>query len=165
MLSKTMQDAINQQINAEISSAYLYLSMSAYCAANNRPGCAHWMQVQWGEELGHAMKLFEHINDRGGRAMLAAIPQPQTEFKSLLDMFQQVLAHEQKVTALIHRLYETAVKENDYPAQVMLQWFINEQVEEEKSAAEVVEQLKLIGDQGAAVIMLDRHLAMRKSGS
>jgi ferritin len=165
MLSKAMQDAINKQINAEISSAYLYLSMFAYCAANNRPGCAHWMRVQWEEELTHAMRLFEHVNDRGGRAVLRAIPQPATEFKSLLDVFKQVLDHEKEVTALIHRLYETAVKENDYPAQVMLQWFINEQVEEEKSAAEVVEQLKLIGDQGAPVLMLDRHLAMRKSGS
>jgi len=165
MVSKAMQDAINQQINAEISSAYLYLSMSAYCAANNRPGSAHWMQVQWSEELGHAMKLFEHVNDRGGRAVLRAIPQPATEFKSLLDVFKQVLDHEKEVTALIHRLYETAVKENDYPAQVMLQWFITEQVEEEKNATEVVEQLNMIGDQGAAVIMLDQHLGMRKSGS
>jgi ferritin len=164
MLSKAMQDAINKQINAEISSAYLYLSMSAYCAANNRPGCAHWMRVQWEEELSHAMRLFEHVNDRGGRAVLKAVPQPPTEFKSLLDVFKQVLDHEKEVTALIHRLYETAVKENDYPAQVMLQWFINEQVEEEKNAAEVVEQLKLIGDQGAAVLMLDHHLGMRKAG-
>ncbi len=165
MISKAMQDAINKQINAEISSAYLYLSMSAYCAANNRPGCAHWMQVQWQEELSHAMKLFEHINDRGGHALLKTIPQPPTEFKGLLDVFKQVLDHEKEVTALIHRLYETSVKENDYPAQVMLQWFIKEQVEEEKNATEVVEQLKLIGDQGAAVIMLDHHLGMRKSGS
>ena len=164
MLSKTMQDAINKQVNAEVSSAYLYLSMSAYLAANNRPGCAHWMRVQWEEELSHAMKLFEHINDRGGHAALKAIPQPPTEFKSLHDVFKQVLDHEKEVTALIHKLYETAVKENDYPAQVMLQWFINEQVEEEKNAAEVVEQLKLIGDQGAAVIMLDQHLGMRKAG-
>lgn len=165
MLGKTIQDAINKQINAEISSAYLYLSMSAYCAANNRPGAAHWMRVQWEEELSHAMKLFEHINDRGGRAALKALPQPPTEFKSLLDVFKQVLDHEKEVTALIHRLYETAAKENDYPAQVMLQWFIKEQVEEEKNATEVVEQLKTIGDQGAAAIMLDRHLGMRKAGS
>jgi ferritin len=165
MLSKGMQDAINKQINAEISSAYLYLSMSAYCASNNRPGCARWMHVQWQEELSHAMKLLEHINDRGGHAVLMAIPQPPTEFKGLLDVFKQVLDHEKEVTALIHRLYETSVKENDYPAQVMLQWFIKEQVEEEKNATEVVEQLKLIGDQGAAVIMLDHHLGMRKSGS
>lgn len=164
MLSKPMQDALNQQINAEISSAYLYLAMSAYCAASNRPGSAHWMRVQWQEELGHALKLFEHINDRGGRAVLKAVPQPPTEFKSLLDVFKQVLDHEKEVSAMIHRLYETAVKENDYPAQVMLQWFITEQVEEEKTATEVVEQLKMIGDQGAAVIMLDRHLGMRKSG-
>ena len=164
MLSKAMQDAINQQINAEISSAYLYLSMSAYCAAANRPGAAHWMRVQWQEELSHALKLFEHVNDRGGRAVLKAIPQPPTAFKSLLDMFQQVLDHEKEVSAMIHRLYEAAVKEKDYPAQIMLQWFITEQVEEEKAAGEIIDQLKMIGDQGAAVIMLDRHLAMRGNG-
>lgn len=164
MLSQAMQEALNAQISAEISSAYLYLSMAAYCAASNRPGCAHWMRVQWQEELGHALKLFDHIHDRGGRAILKAIPQPATEFTSLLDVFRQVLDHERDVTARIHRLYETAVKENDYPAQVMLQWFITEQVEEEKTAAEVLEQLKLIGDQGPAVIMLDHHLGMRKAG-
>ena len=164
MLSKAMQDAINQQINAEISSAYLYLSMSAYCASNNRPGSAHWMRMQWQEELSHAMKLYEYVNDRGGRAMLKAIPQPPTEFKSLLDVFQQVLDHERVVTGMINHLYEGAVKENDYPTQVMLQWFISEQVEEEKNASEIIEQLKMIGDQGAAVIMLDRHLGMRGGG-
>jgi len=161
MLSKTMQDAINQQINLEVSSAYLYLSMSAYCVANNRPGAAHWMRAQWQEELGHAIKLIGHMDDRGGRVILKAIPQPAAEFKSLLDVFQQVLEHEQKVTASIHRLYETALKENDYPTQMTLQWFVTEQVEEEKNATEVIEQLKMIGDQGAAIIMLDRHLGMR----
>ncbi len=165
MLSKAMQDAINQQINAEISSAYLYLSMSAHCAATNRAGSAHWMRVQWQEELSHAMKLFNYINDRGGRAVLKSIAQPPTEFKSLLDVFQQVLEHERAVTGMIHRLYEAAVKENDYATQVLLQWFITEQVEEEKNATEIIEQLKMIGDQGAAVIMLDRHLGMRGAGS
>jgi ferritin len=164
MLSKAMQDAINQQINAEISSAYLYLSMSAYCAANNRPGSAHWMRMQWQEELSHAMKLYDHVNDRGGRAVFLAVAQPPAEFKSLLEVFQQVLEHERGVSAKIHRLYEAAVKENDYPTQIMLQWFISEQVEEEKTASEIIEQLKMIGDQGAAVIMLDRHLAMRGGG-
>ncbi len=165
MLSKAMQDAINQQINAEISSAYLYLSMSAHCAATNRVGSAHWMRVQWQEELSHAMKLFDYINDRGGRAVLKSVAQPPTEFKSLLDVFQQVLDHERAVTGMIHRLYEAAVKENDYATQVLLQWFITEQVEEEKNATEIIEQLKMIGDQGAAVIMLDRHLGMRGAGS
>ncbi len=165
MLTKAMQDAINQQINAEISSAYLYLSMSAHCAATNRVGSAHWMRVQWQEELSHAMKLFDYINDRGGRAVLKSIAQPAMEFKSLLDVFQQVLDHERAVTGMIHRLYEAAVKENDYATQVLLQWFITEQVEEEKNATEIIEQLKMIGDQGAAVIMLDRHLGMRGAGS
>ncbi len=161
MLSKKIQDALNQQINAEISSAYLYLSMSAHCAASNRPGSAHWMRVQWQEELSHAMKLFDYVNDRGGRAALKAVAQPPGDFKSLKEVFQQVLEHEREVSAMIHRLYEAAVKENDYPTQVMLQWFITEQVEEEKTATEIVEQLKMIGEHGGAVIMLDRHLAKR----
>ena len=164
MLSKAMQDAINKQINAEIGSAYLYLSMSAYCAANNRPGCAHWMRVQWQEELSHALKLFDHLNDRGGRATLEAVPQPSTEFKSLLDVFKQVLDHEREVTAMIHRLYETAAKENDYPTQVMLQWFITEQVEEEKTVSEILGQLKQIGEQSTALFFLDRHLGKRTAG-
>jgi ferritin len=162
MFSKSMQDTLNEQINAEISSAYLYLSMSAYCAANNRPGAAHWMRVQWQEELGHAMKLLEYVNDRGGQVLLKAVPQPATKFKGFLDVFQGVLEHEKKVTGMIHRLYGAAVKENDYPTQILLQWFITEQVEEEKNATEVIEQLKLIGEHGAAIIMLDRHLGERK---
>ena len=133
MLSKSMQEALNEQINAEISSAYLYLSMSAYCAANNRPGAAHWMRVQWQEEQGHAMKLFEHVNDRGGQVVLKGVPQPATKFKGLLDVFQGVLEHEKKVTGMIHRLYEAAVKENDYPSQILLQWFITEQVEKRRT--------------------------------
>ena len=164
MLSKAMQDAINQQINAELNSAYLYLSMSAYCAATNRVGSAHWMRVQFQEEQSHAMKLFDYLNDRGGRALLKAIAQPPAEFKSLLDVFRQVLEHEQEVTAKIHRLYALAVKENDYATQVMLQWFITEQIEEEKTTSEVIAQLKMVGDQGAAVLMLDRHLGMREAG-
>ena len=164
MLSKAMQDAINQQINAELYSAYLYLSMSAYCAATNRVGSASWMRVQSQEEQSHAMKLFDYVNDRGGRAMLKAVAQPPTEYTSLLDIFQQVLEHEREVTGMISRLYEAAVKENDYPTQIMLQWFITEQVEEERNAAEVIAQLKMIGDQGAAVMMLDRHLGMRAAG-
>jgi ferritin len=162
MLSKSMQENLNEQINAEISSAYLYLSMSAYCAANNRPGAAHWMRVQWQEEMGHAMKLFGYVYDRGGQVVLKGIPQPATKFKGILDVFQGVLEHEKKVTGMINRLYAAAVKENDYPTQILLQWFITEQVEEEKSAAEVIEQLKQIGDHGGAIIMLDRHLGERK---
>ena len=119
------------------------------------------MRIQYEEELSHALRLFDHTNERGGRVNLLAIPQPTADWKSTLEVFTQVLEHEQHVTALIHKLYETALSEKDYPAQVMLQWFINEQVEEEKNATEVLEHLKLIDARGTAVLMLDHRLAKR----
>ncbi len=161
MLSKTMQDAINDQIKHELNSAYIYLAMSAHAEAENWPGAAHWLAAQAAEEQGHAMKLFGYINDRGGRVTLQAIPQPPQEFTSLLDLFEQVLAHERKVSALINRLYEIALSEKDYAAQSMVQWFINEQVEEEKSASDIVDALKLVGTQGTALFMIDRQLGVR----
>lgn len=164
MLSKAVQDAINEQINAELYSAYLYLSMSAFCLATNRPGSAGWLRVQAQEELGHAMKFFGYVNDRGGQVVLKAVGQPPTEFKSLLDIFERTLQHEEEVTRRIHKVYDMASKETDYATQVELQWFISEQVEEEKSAGEIVQQLKMIGDQTAALFMLDRHLGMRAGG-
>lgn len=163
MLNKALQKAINEQIKNELSSGYLYLSMSAHFVAVNLPGFARWMRLQSQEEVSHAMKLFDFIHERGGRAVLQAIDQPPAEFKSPLDVFQQVLEHERKVTGMIHRLYELAVKENDYATQVMLQWFITEQVEEEKGPSEVVAQLKMIGDQGAALFMLDKELGARET--
>jgi ferritin len=161
MLPKTMQDAINEQIQKEYHSSYLYLAMAAYCEASNLPGSAIWMRVQSREELTHAMKLFEHMVDRGGRVTLQAIPQPAAEYKSALDVFEKVLAHEQLVTASIHKLYALAVKENDYPGQIMLQWFVTEQVEEEKNAGQVVEQLKAVGESKTSLMLLDRHLGKR----
>jgi len=161
MISKPMQDAINEQIKNEIYSAYLYLSMSAHFEAINLPGFATWMRVQYGEEMAHALKLYDHMNERGGRVKLLAIPEPPSEWKTSLEVFNQVLEHEQHVTALIHKLYETALAENDYAAQVMLHWFISEQVEEEKNATEIVEQLKLIDARGTAVLMLDHRLGKR----
>jgi ferritin len=161
MISKTLQDKINEQIKNELYSAYLYLSMSAYFDGMNLPGFAHWMQVQSQEEASHAMKFFNHLMERGARVVLQAIDQPPSEFKSVLDAFQQALAHEQKVTALINDLYALAIRENDYPAQVELQWFISEQVEEEKNAGDIVGTLKLIGEHGASLIMLDRQLGAR----
>jgi ferritin len=161
MLSKALQDAFNEQIKNELYSAYLYLSMSAYFERVNMPGFAHWMRVQSQEEVSHAMKFFKHVNDRGSYVVLKAIDQPPAEFKSPLDIFQQALEHEQKVTAMINHLYDMAVKENDYPAQVELQWFVTEQVEEEKSASDIVEQLKMIGEHSPSLIMLDRQLGAR----
>ena len=161
MLSKQMQEALNEQIKHEINSAYLYLAMSMHSSSAGLQGFATWLRVQWQEELGHAMKLAEIVHDRGGRVTLQAVDKPPAEFKSPLEIFQQVLAHEQKVTALINRLYESALKENDYATQVEVQWFIKEQIEEEKNAATILEQLKMAGESGTPLMMLDRALAAR----
>lgn len=164
MIGKAMQDAMNEQINKELFSSYLYLSMAAYFEAKNLPGFAHWMRVQADEEREHAMKFYDFILDRGGRVELKAIEAPKTDWNSNLEAAEEVAAHEAKVTASIHALYEMALKEKDYAAQVMLHWFITEQIEEEKSAAEIVADLKLIEERGTAVLMLDHRLGKRKSG-
>lgn len=164
MLSKSVQDAINEQIRNEIQSAYLYLAMSAHCEAVNLPGSAHWLRAQWEEELEHSMKMFKYVYDRGGRVTLQAIEKPQTEYPGLLGIFQQVLAHEQKVTALINGLYAIATKENDYATQIELQWFIKEQIEEEKNASEIIEILKMTGESGPTLLMIDRQLGARAKG-
>lgn len=164
MIGKAVQDAINEQINKELYSSYLYLSMAAYFEDKNLPGFAKWMHVQEGEEREHAMKLYDFLVDRGGRIALKAIAAPEADWKSALDLFKQVAAHEAAVTASIHSLYELALKEKDYPAQAMLQWFITEQVEEEKNAAEILANLKLIEERGTAVLMLDNRLAKRSGG-
>jgi ferritin len=161
MLNKTIQDALNEQITEEFASAYLYLSMSAYCDSANLPGFAHWMRLQYQEELAHALKLFDFVSDRGGRVMLRAIAQPPAEFESPLDLFQQALEHERAISARINQLYALAMKENDYPTQAHLQWFITEQVEEEKNAGQIVEQLKMSGGNGTALLMLDSALGAR----
>ena len=161
MISKALQDALNEQIKNELYSAYLYLSMSAYFERINLPGSARWMRLQSQEETSHAMKFFDHLNDRGGTVVLQAIDQPPSEFKSPLEMFQQALAHEQKVTGMINKLYALAVKENDYPAQVELQWFVTEQVEEEKNATQIVELLKMVGEHSPSLLMIDRQLGAR----
>lgn len=161
MISKAMQEAINEQINKELYSSYLYLSMAAYFENANLPGFAKWLHIQADEERGHAMKFYEHLVDRGGRVLLKAVAGPETEWRSSLAAFKVVQEHEAKVTALINALYETALKEKDYPAQVLLQWFINEQVEEEKNAAGIVQQLELIDAKGTAVLMLDHQLGRR----
>ena len=161
MINKIMQDAMNEQINKELYSSYLYLSMAAYFEDKNLSGFAHWMRVQETEEREHAMKFYDFILERGGKVTLKAIDAPKTEWASTMEVAEEVAAHEAKVTASIYALYETALKEKDYPAQIMLQWFISEQVEEEKNAADIVANLKLIEDRGTAVLMLDHQLAKR----
>ena len=160
-LSKTMQDALNEHMNQEFYASYLYLSMSAYCETINLPGFSHWMRIQSQEEYTHAMKLFDFVNDRESRVVLHPVSQPTLEFESALDVMQKTLEHERHVSQLINRLYGVAVKEEDYATQVHLQWFITEQVEEEKKASDLVEQLKMIGDQNDALLLLDRELATR----
>jgi ferritin len=160
-LSKTMETAINKQIQAEYYSSYMYLAMAAYCDSVNMPGYAHWMREQAEEELEHALKFFDYIVERGGRVILEAIQQPPVEYDSLLAVAEETYAHEQKVTSLIHALYEVAVAEKDYASQVFLQWYIKEQVEEEDNARTIVDQFKMIGDHPNGLFMLDRQLGAR----
>ncbi|MGD2039768.1 MAG: ferritin [Anaerolineae bacterium] len=162
-LSKKMQDALNEQIKEELASAYIYLSMAAYCESINLGGFANWMEAQAGEEQEHAMKFYNFIHDRGGRVKLLALPQPPTEFEGPTDVFEKTLEHEQYITGCIHDLYALAVEENDYASLGILQWFVDEQVEEEKTAGDILELLKKIGDKGQGLFMLDRQLAQRGS--
>jgi len=161
MLNKKMNDAINAQINAEMYSSYLYLSMSAYFESINLKGFANWVRVQAQEEDFHAMKFFDYVLSRQGKVVLKAIDAPPTKWKSPLDAFEAVYAHEVKVTDLIHKLASLAQRENDYASSVLLQWYINEQVEEEESADNIVQQLKFVGDASSGLFMLDRELATR----
>jgi len=161
MLGKRMQDAINEQINAELYSAYLYLSMAAYTEAANLPGFAHWMRAQANEEVEHALKFFKYVGERGGRVVLTAIEQPQVEWTSPLHVFEHTLEHERKVTSLIHGLYEVALAEKDYASQMLLHWYIEEQVEEESNAEQIVAALKMAGEKPQGLLMVDRQLASR----
>lgn len=161
MFSEKMQAGLNEQIHHEIASGYLYLAMSAYLETQNYPGAAHWMREQYKEELDHAGRLFAHVNDRNGRVILEAIDKPPAEFGSFKEAFQATLAHEQKVTAAIHKLYELALAEKDYPAQIELQWFIKEQVEEEKTVQDILVQIEACENRPHLVMMIDRRLGKR----
>jgi ferritin len=161
MLNDAMQQAVNAQINNELFSMYSYLSMSAYCEHKQFRGCAHWMRLQSQEEHGHAMRLYDFLISRQGRVKLAPIAQPQFDFTSLPDVFEKALAQEQKVTQQINDLYEMAFKEKAFAALVELEWFINEQVEEEKTARDVVYKFQLVKDDPAALLDLDRELGAR----
>lgn len=161
MLSAVLQKAINEQINKEFYSSYLYLAMSAHFEDVNLPGFAIWMKAQADEEQEHGMKFYAHLLERGARVELAPIAGPVIEGKTNIEIFKQVKAHEEAVTASINALYELALKEKDYPAQIMLQWFITEQVEEEKNVADILAQLGMIQDKGTAVLVLDHQLGHR----
>ena len=165
MISKSLTDALNEQLKHELFSEYLYLAMSAYCDDRNLPGFAHWMRLQATEEHEHAMRFFDFIQDRDGRAVLQALPQPPRDFGSPLELFEKVLAHEQEITSLIDQLYRKAVAEQDHATQIFVQWFISEQVVEEKTATEILDTLKMAGDSKVALLMLDRELAARAPGA
>ena len=162
MIGKAIQNAINEQIKNEMYSSYLYLAMATYCQESNLPGCAHWLKLQSTEENGHAMKFYDYVHSQGAHVELQAIEKPPAKYKSVAEVFTHVLEHEKKVTAMITRLYELALKEKDYATQIVLQWFIKEQVEEEENATEILSKLDMIGGQGPALIMLDRELGSRK---
>jgi ferritin len=156
-----VRDAIGEQIKHEFYSAYLYLSMAGSFEAASLPGFAHWMREQSEEEREHAMKFFDFLLDRGERVQLHAIDQPPYSFRSPLDTFEQALEHEKEITTRIHELYDLSVQEKDYSAQVLLNWFVAEQVEEEKSAAGIVERLRMAGEDSTALLLLDKEMGER----
>jgi ferritin len=162
LFGTAIEEAMNEQIKKELFSAYQYLSMAAYCESENLPGFAQWMRAQSREETEHAMKFYDFILERNGRVALRALDSPLVEFGSPLDVFEQALEHERRVTAMINDLYALAVSENDYASQTFLQWFVTEQVEEEKNAGDVVETLKMVGDKSEALFLLDRELGQRR---
>lgn len=163
MLTEKVQNALNEQFNAELYSSYLYLSMHAYFKSINLDGFANWMYQQAKEELLHAMKFYNFINQRGGRARTAAVAEPPSEWESPLAVFEETFAHEQKVTGLINDLVEVANEAHDHATQIFLQWFVTEQIEEEESASGVLEQLKLMQGHVGGLFMIDRELEKRTS--
>ncbi|HEX6972516.1 MAG TPA: ferritin [Limnochordia bacterium] len=161
MIDERIQDAINEQIKVELESAYVYLAAAAYCEAIDFPGAARWMRAQSKEEASHAMRLFEYLIDRNGRVALQALPKPPFEFPSLQGVFESALEHERRVTAAIQRLYDLAAAAKDHATEVALHWFVTEQVEEEKTTEEIVARLRLIGNDGTGLHLLDRELGER----
>ena len=161
MLKEKMLNAINEQINAEQYSAFLYLSMSAWFHDKGLPGFANWMYIQYQEELTHANKMFNYVVERGEKPVLKAIDQMPTEWEGIIEVIEATLNHEQHVTALIHNLVDVAVEEKDHATQSFLQWFVDEQVEEEANVTEILDSLKLINGQGNGIFMLDRELRSR----
>ena len=160
-MNQKVLDALNEQIRHEFYSSHVYLSVAAYADNAGLPGFANWFRVQAAEEHEHALKIYDFILDRGAKVRLHPIDAPPTDFGSPVQIAEKALEHEQRVTGLIHSLYDLAVKEGDQPAQVMLQWFVTEQVEEEKNATLLVDQLRMVGDNRAALLMLDMEMGKR----
>lgn len=161
MISQPMQKALNEQIRNEMHSAYIYLSMAAYFESVPFEGFASWMRIQAQEEMTHAMKIFDHLLDRGGTVRLQAIPEPPSTFEGPLAVFEQALAHEQEVTRSIHELYALSLDEKDFASRVFLDWFVAEQVEEEKNALLIVDQLRMVGSDLPGMMILDQRYGQR----
>jgi ferritin len=163
-IKEKVQKAVNKQINRELYSSYLYLSMSAYFESINLRGFANWVKVQADEERGHAMRLYDYLIDRGGRVLLSTIETPPSDWKSPKAVFENIYSHELKVTEMIYELLKTAKAEDDPATELMLQWFINEQVEEEAQPLLILEKIKMIRDSANGLLMLDHELGKRKGG-
>ncbi len=161
MIGKKMQKALNDQVNAEMYSSYLYLSMNTWFQSQNLPGCANWMRVQAQEEMTHAMKIYDYIHERGGQVTLNAIDKPPAKWDSPVAVFEAVCKHEQKVTGLIDKLVDLAITEKDHASNSFLQWFVDEQVEEEASADEVLQKIKAVQKAPGGMFMMDRELGQR----
>ncbi len=161
MLSEKMIEALNKQLSNEIYSAYLYMSMSAHSTYIGLKGFANWFMVQYQEEMVHAMKIYDYINDQGGQVKLMAIEQPPTEFESPLDMFEKTLKHEKFITKCINDLVDLAIAEKDHATNIFLHWFVTEQIEEEANDNDIISKLKLVGKEGNGLLMLDKELAAR----
>ncbi|MEI8121714.1 MAG: ferritin [bacterium] len=161
MISKTIQKALNDQINRELFSSYLYLAMSAHCAEKGYKGTAKWFRVQFQEELDHAMKFFDYVLSQGGAPDLGVVAKPETPQKTLLELFESTLAHEQSITKALNDLMNLAVSEKDFATQALLQWYITEQVEEEANDLDVVTMLKMAGNSSGTLLMIDKQLGKR----
>ena len=160
-ISKKMQDAINAQINEEFASSYIYLSMAAYSESENLSGMATWMKLQAEEEIEHAMKFFNYVFERGGDVKLTAIKEPKDKWESPLNAFEEAYAHEQFITKKIHALADVADELDDLATESFLKWFIDEQVEEEATASNIVAQMKMVSESRDGLFMLDKELGQR----
>ena len=162
MLDKKIEKALNDQINAEFASAYLYLSMSAYLQNNSLTGFAHWMRMQYEEEQFHALKMYDYLLDRGGQIKLGAVEAPPYRWENIIDVFEEVYKHEQGVTRSINELMSLAIEVQDHATANFLQWFVDEQVEEESTVSDLLAQLNLVGGKGSGLFMLDREASARQ---
>jgi ferritin len=165
MIDKKVEELMNAQVTHELHAAHIYLSMSAYLEEINMPGFAAWMRIQYNEEIGHAMRFYRHLIERGGRVKLDAIEAPPVDFASPLDVAEKALAHEKKVTGQINTIFAAAMEACDYASYSLLEWFVDEQVEEELNATTLIEQFKMVGDNKAALFMLDKELGQRQPGA